>query len=295
MTETASRPLHHYDWNWRHFLGLIGANAALALGGWWVRLADSGPVSAGFWRLVLPLPLFVALARINRQPMTGLSRRALLAVLVAGLFFGLDLASWHIGIAMTRLGNATLFGNAGSLVVMIWALLALHRRPRASEWLALACALAGAMILFGRSLEISTQTLIGDLFCLFAGLCYAFFIIPLQKARESLGSWSLLAWSGIAGTPILLAIALLRGEAILPQTWWPLIGLAISSQVVGQGLLVWSMRHFPPLIIGLMLLMQPAIGVLAGWLTFGEVFTVWDAVGMILVAAALVIARSGER
>jgi len=294
MSKAAEASGHTYDWNWRHFVALMSANVALALGPYWVRLADSGPVAAGFWRLALPLPLFIALARINRQPMTGLSRRALLAIMAAGLFFGIDLSSWHVGIGMTRLGNATLFGNAGSLVVMVWALLAMHRKPRASEWLALASAIAGAMILFGRSLEISTRTLIGDLFCLFAGFCYAFYIIPLQKARESLGSWALLVWSGVASAPVLLAIALLRGEAVLPHTWWPVVGLAISSQFIGQGLLVWSLRHFPPLIIGLMLLMQPAIGVLAGWLAFGEVFTGWDAVGMILVAAALVIARSGE-
>jgi drug/metabolite transporter (DMT)-like permease len=273
---------------------LLGANIALALGPWWVRLADSGPVSAGFWRLALPLPLFVILARANRQPLTGIPRRSLIAVILAGLFFGTDLASWHIGIGMTRLGNATLFGNSGSIIVMVWGLIALRRRPHTAEWLALLAAMTGAAILFGRSLEISTRTLAGDLFCLFAGLCYAFYIIPLQKARESLGSWALLAWSGLASAPVLLAIALMRGEPIFPHVWWPVLGLALGSQVVGQGLLVWSLKHFPPLIIGLALLCQPVIGVLAGWLAFGETLGVWDLAGMALVAGALVIARSGD-
>jgi hypothetical protein len=30
---------------------LVVGNVALALGPWFVRLADSGPVSAGFWRV----------------------------------------------------------------------------------------------------------------------------------------------------------------------------------------------------------------------------------------------------
>ena len=41
---------------------LIG-NMALAVGPWFVRLADCGPVSAGFWRLILPLPIHALLAR----------------------------------------------------------------------------------------------------------------------------------------------------------------------------------------------------------------------------------------
>ena len=44
-----------------------------------------------------------------------------------------------------------------------------------------------------------------------------------------------------------------------------------------------------------LLLTQPAIAVLAGWFAFGEVLTVWDGVGMALVAAALVIARAGQK
>ena len=35
---------------------LLAANAVLALGPWLVRLADTGPVAAGFWRLTLARP-----------------------------------------------------------------------------------------------------------------------------------------------------------------------------------------------------------------------------------------------
>src|SRR5690606_11541373 len=84
------------------------------------RLADRGPVSAGFWRLALAIPFIALLARANRQPLVGMPRGVFLAVLLGGVFFGLDIASWHVGIGYTRLANAALFGNAGSLVLMVW-------------------------------------------------------------------------------------------------------------------------------------------------------------------------------
>lgn len=292
MTHAETLPAQ--GWNWKHLAALIAANVALALGAWWVRLADSGPVSAGFWRLTLPLPLLFLLAKTNRQPIV-LPRRTMLIIALAGLAFGLDLASWHIGIGMTKLANATLFGNSGSLIVMIWGLIALKRKPRGAELLAVVSAFTGAAILFGRSLEVSTQTLVGDLLCLLAGLFYACYIIPLQQAREAAGNWSLLAWSSLAGAPLMLALAIAMGEPVWPQVWWPVVGLAITSQVIGQGLLVYALRHFQPLVIGLALLCQPAIGILAGWLTFGETMGLSDVIGMVLVAAALVIARVAER
>lgn len=293
---TAQRPAPpRYDWTWRHFAALMGGNVALALGPWSVRLSDAGPVATGFWRLGLAVPVLAVLALATRQRLTGFGRRTWLAVAGAGVFFALDLASWHIGIAQTRLGNATLFGNSGSLVLMVWGIVALRRPPHRGEWLALAAACAGAAILFGRSLEISTATLAGDLFCLLAGVFYVGYLLLLQNERAHLGSWSLLAWSSLVGAPLLLGMALWLGEQILPHRWWPVLVLALGSQIVGQGLLVYALRHFPPLLIGLVLLTQPSISVVAGWFAFGETLTAWDGVGMALVAAALVLARAGEK
>lgn len=294
-TPPRDRPAATHDWNGRHLAALLVANVALALGPWSVRLADSGPVAAGFWRLFLPLPLLFALARANRQQVVGLAPGLLVAAAGAGVFFAADLASWHLGIGLTRLGNVTLFGNSGSLIVMVWGLVALRRMPGRHEWLALSCALAGAAILFGRSLEIGKSTLAGDLLCLLAGFFYAFYIILLQGARARMGNWTLLAWSSLFGAPVLLAIALALGEPVWPTNWWPLAALALGSQVIGQGLLVYALRHFPPLVIGLSLLTQPSVAILAGWFAFGETLTVWDGLGMLLVAAALVIVRAGEK
>lgn len=104
---------------WLPFAALIGGNILLALGPWAVRLADTGPVSAAFWRLALALPFLFLIARWQGERLSAIPRGALLAIILAGLFFAGGLASWHIGIGYTRLGNATLLGNSGSLVLMV--------------------------------------------------------------------------------------------------------------------------------------------------------------------------------
>jgi drug/metabolite transporter (DMT)-like permease len=279
---------HH---RWLPLAALLVGNAALALGPYFVRLADSGPVAAGFWRLVLALPVLFLFA--SREPVAAapVTRKLLLAIAAGGVFFALDLSSWHVGIGFTRLGNAALFGNSGSLILMVWGFVAWQRWPQSREWLAILAALGGAAILLGRSFEVSTRTLVGDLFCLLAGLLYAGYLLILQDARKTLPSWRLLGWSSAASVPLLLLIAFLHGEPVWPHDWWPLVGLAVSSQLIGQGMLVYSLRHFSPLAIGLALLTQPAIASLAGWLAFGERLGAIDVVGMALLAAALVLAR----
>ena len=282
-------------WNAWHFAALLGGNVALALGPLWVRLADTGPVSAGFWRLALAIPFFALLARTNGQRLGGVPRGVLLAVMAGGIFFALDLSSWHLGIELTRLGNATLFGNSGSILIVAWGLFVLRRAPRANEWLAFAAAIVGSAILLGRSLQIDHTTLVGDLLCLLAGFLYTFYILLAQKGRETLGSWSLLFWSSLAGLPVMVGVALALGEPFWPTDWTPVVALAITSQLIGQGLLVFALRHFSPLVVGLALLTQPIVSVVVGWVWFDEVLSLLDAIGMVLVAAGLVLVRGSGK
>ncbi len=276
------------------FAALLAGNAALAVGPWFVRIADSGPVAAGFWRLLIALPIIAFLAWRERKSGPAAPTGLMWLVVAAGVFFALDLASWHIGIERTRLANATLFGNSGSILIMAWGLILLRRWPTARETAAVVAALGGAAILLGRSLEIDPRFFVGDVFCILAGLLYTFYILFAQRARNSVGNWTLLAVASAAGAPVLLGTALMLGEPVWPETWWPNIGLALSSQVIGQGCLVYALRYFPPLIIGMALLTQPALAAVIGWFAFGEAVLPLDALGMALVGGALVLARSSR-
>ena len=143
------------DWNWRHAAALLAGNIALAFGPWSVRLSDAGSVATAFWRLALALPLLAILALANRQPLTGFARHTWLAMIGAGAFFALNLAAWHIGMSSTRLGNATLFGNASSIILMVCGLIAVRRAPSIGEWLALLA--AGVWWVQGRRRSAATR------------------------------------------------------------------------------------------------------------------------------------------
>src|SRR3546814_4761637 len=98
------------------FAALLAGNIVLAVGAPLVRLADTGPVATGFWRMAIALPFLALLAwreTGGRMP----SRAAIGVAMAAGLFFALDLAAWHMGIARTKVANATLFGNCASLQI----------------------------------------------------------------------------------------------------------------------------------------------------------------------------------
>lgn len=276
------------------FPALILANLILPLGPVLVRMADVGPVAAAFWRLTLALPflLILALPRLRRTMPTI---REWSALIWSGLFFAADLAAWHIGILYTKVTNATIFGNMSGLMLPIWGMVVLRQRPRAMQAIALILATAGAAVMMGGSYELSPRYLHGDLLCLLAGATYTGYLLIVQRARVRLDSWSVLAMSTLFSIPPLLLCALWLGERIMPGDWTPLVVLALSSQLVGQGLLTYAISWFTPLVLGLSLLLQPAVSAVLGWVLFGEWLSVTDMVGTMAVAAALVLVRLPSR
>ncbi|WP_106640478.1 DMT family transporter [Allosphingosinicella vermicomposti] len=276
------------------FPAMILANVVLALGPWMVRLADVGPIAAGFWRLALAVPFLMILAWFSPGKLR--TRGALLAMIaVGGLFFAADLAAWHYGIHHTKLANATLFGNMSSLIFALYGFILLRRLPSGAQGFALALALVGAILLMGSSYELSPDHLEGDLFALLAGLFYTFYLIAVDRARREMAPMPVLALSTLAGTLPLFLFARIMGEAILPGDWTALFLLALSSQVIGQGLLVYAMGHLSPVIVGLGLLTQPVVSALVGWLAYDEHLSLADGAGALLISVALVLIRLPDR
>src|SRR5205085_10480610 len=164
----------------------------------------------------------------------------------------------------------TLFGNVSSFAFAAWGLWLARRWPSLTQGLALGLAAAGAALLMGSSFELSPRHFAGDLLALFAGLLYTGYLIAVQQGRDSLKPLPLLFLSSAFGAAMLLPLSLAFGERLIPADWTYVLLLALGSQVIGQGLLVYGIRHVPPMIVGLTLLTQPAISAFVGWTTYGE-------------------------
>ncbi|HEY0112398.1 MAG TPA: DMT family transporter [Allosphingosinicella sp.] len=276
------------------FAALIVGNLILALGPWMVRLSDVGPVASAFWRLALAIP-FLFLFAWRQQKGRELPPSSLVAmVAVGGLFLATDLAAWHVGIGLTKLANASLFGNASSFVLVLYGFVILRRLPRAVQALALLLAAGGAALLMGSSYELSPENFTGDLFTLAAGLLYTGYLLAVDRARRTMAPMPVLAIATAAGALPLLLLALALGQKVMPGDWTPLLILSFGSQVVGQGLLVYAVGYLSPVVVGLGLLAQPAAGAVIGRFAYGETMSGADIAGAILITAALVLIRLPE-
>ena len=273
------------------FLALIAGNIAIAFGPLLVRYADSGPIATGFWRLALATPFLFLVGHRFGFRLTAVRPQTFLFIAIAGVFFGIDIIAWHIGIFQTKLGNATLFANCASLLLVIYGVVVARKLPGKWQIVSVVLAFVGAALLLGQSLELSPVHFTGDILCLGAGLTYTVYLLMMMQVRENTESWGALAMASTVAALVLWPAALFAGEQIIPTVWWPVLLLAFTSQFLGQGCLTYALPHFSPLVIGLALLLQPALSAAAGWFAFGEALTMLDLTGSLLVMAALVLVR----
>lgn len=273
------------------FAALLVGNAALAFGSWMVRLADTGPVAAAFWRLALAVPMLALLSKAVGQPLRWPGKRLAIAICLAAIFFAADLAAWHLSIGLTKLANATLFGNISSFAFAAWGLWLARRWPSPLQAAALLFAAIGSALLMGQSAELSAAYLRGDLLAMLAGILYGFYLILVERSRGAVQPLPLLVLASSVGALFLLPLALAMGERVIPGDWGPLIALAIGSQLIGQGLLVFAIGEVSPLVVGLALLTQPAISGVIGWIVYDERLSLLDWIGAGVIGIALVLVR----
>ncbi len=228
------------------FPALILANLFLAAGPWMVRLADVGPVAAGFWRLALAAPVlaYVGLRQSAGKPFAGWAMIA--AIAGGGLFFAADLAAWHEGILRTKLANATLFGNFASFLFAIYGFFLLRSLPRPVQGLALLLAGAGAALLLGNSYELSRANFTGDLLALLAGLFYTFYLIAVDRARRAMAPFPGARHRhhrGHGAAPPVRADAWRAGGAARLDAGDPALDLEPADRPGPAGLMRWAMSR----------------------------------------------------
>lgn len=257
-----------------------------------VRLADVGPISAAFWRCALAWPVLALLAR--REASTASRANSAVLLIAAGLFFAADLSLWHLAIERTTVANATLLANLMPLFVAPAAWLLWRERISLQFGLGLLLALSGAVILIGEGASLNRARLTGDLLAISSAAFYAGYLLVVSRLRQSQSALRVMSWSSATVAVVLLPVALLAGETVIPQSmngWLILAALALLSHVGGQGLIAQSLARLPASFSAVGLLIQPLAAAVFAWILLDERFGWQQAIGGAVILAGILCCR----
>jgi drug/metabolite transporter (DMT)-like permease len=285
------------------FACLLAGGCGIAFAPIFVRLSDTGPVASAFWRCALAVPVLWMWALLRRENGARLQEQKgspapLYSLVLAGLFFAADLGVWHFSILYTSVANATVLANLTPIVVTLAGWLFWKKAVTRTFLVGMFVAIAGMFVLVGPNFAAGGRPLLGDALGALTAVFYGSYFLAIKAARDARASTArLMAWSTTITSLALLPIALLMPQPFLPSStagWLVLVGLALVTQVLGQGLIAYAFAHLPASLSSVSLLIQPVMAALFAWALFGEAIGPVQFTGAALVLAGIWVSRKGS-
>lgn len=276
---------------------MLAAGASLiSLTGILVRFADVPATVSAFWRMLFGGGILV-LALLPAGVWRRVRRSDWLWMLLPAAGMAADLALWHRSIHGIGPGLATLLTNFQVFFMALAGVLFYRERlgPRF---------LAGAVLAFG-----GTWLLVGADWSAFApayrtgvwlgllsGVAYTVYLLGFREAqrrrRPALDAGAWLAVNSLLCALLLAGLALAEGAPLGipdPRSLVALLSLGLVGQCLGWMLIVRAMPQLPASLVGLLLLLQPALAFVLDVLLFERATRAGEWLGLALALAGIFV------
>lgn len=264
-----------------------------------------------FWRdLFVALTLLPILALL-RPGLLRVKRGNLRYLIIYGLVLAIFNSLWTLSVALNGASISTVLAycSAGFTALLGWWFL--KERLDWAKVIAVVLSLGGCVLVSDAlNLEAWMSNFVGILTGLLSGLLYAIYSLMGRSASQrNLNPWTTLLYTfGFAAVFLLtfnlLPVNFLPGKAIHPTDllwlgdslsgWGVLLLLAAGPTLTGFGTYNISLSYLPSSIANLIMSLEPAFTAVMAYVLFGEILTVIQIIGSLMILTAVIFLRMYE-
>jgi drug/metabolite transporter (DMT)-like permease len=253
-----------------------------------IGLRHAHPFDFAALRVGMGAILLFALVKLQRRPL-ALSRYRM-AILLGTLQVACFVALAHFALLVAGPGKTSVLVFTMPFWMIVFAHFLIHERMRGAQWLAVALAFAGLILIVA---PWDLTSLAGSVLAVIAGAVWALSAV-LSKKWPTAGADPLLftAWQLLVGFLWLALLALAYPHE--PIQWnlefaWTLAFSTVLATAAGWWLWTYVLSHTPAGIAGLNALGIPVIAVLSSAIQLGERPPPLEIAGMLLIGVALAL------
>ncbi|WP_432786825.1 hypothetical protein AAEX37_00884 [Oligella sp. MSHR50489EDL] len=264
----------------------------LATGGIFVKLSELGPVTTGFYRVLFSIPMLYPLLRMENN--FSLSIKDKVVIFIAGMFLAGDLILWNLSFHYTTVANANLLANLVPFTIIPSAYFFYKEKVSRNFIFSLIITLIGLIVLIKGKVNPTQSNLYGDFLAFTTSIFYAAFLLIVYKVRRRASAIQIMYYSGYGAIVILLISSIgIEGVAYPTsfQALWPLLGLAVFSQILGQGGLSYVLGRISVNLAAVLVLTQPVISAILSYFIFHETLSMQEMLGIFIVLTGIFLVK----
>lgn len=260
--------------------------------------ADVPPLGLSFWRWAVAALILLPFAWGSMRAALPLARehwRLVLALAVLGIAGFNSLV--YVGLQTTTATNGVLLQSVTPITMILLAGLVLHEKSTLAQWAGIGVSLVGVLVIITKADWQVLQQLAfnrGDMWIVLATLDWSLYTVLLRKLPQGLRGMPILGFSITLGALAILPLYLY--ESVTFQTM-PVTAVSVASiayVAVFPSLLSYMFWNHATQKLGVNRTGQfshlmPVFGILLATLLLGERLQLYHALGMLLVAAGLVL------
>ncbi|MCR5493697.1 MAG: DMT family transporter [Streptococcus sp.] len=265
----------------------------LATGGIFVKLSPLPPINTGFYRVLFSIPMLLPF--IKKSDLQSLSYKQVVIIVLAGAFLAGDLTFWNSSFSYTTVANSNLLVNLTPFTVIPVSYFLFKEKMTPKFLLGGLVTLLGVFVLMANKVTVSPERLLGDSMSLGASVFYAMFMITVYKLRDTVKSNVIMFLSAFGTLLVLAAVIFFTEGFYVPKNFeelWPLLALALVSQILGQGLLAYCLGKVNASLSSLITLSQPVVAALYAWVIFQEHLNLQSIIAIIITLTGVYLAKT---
>jgi drug/metabolite transporter (DMT)-like permease len=229
-----------------------------------------------------------------KQPMT---KKEVLLLLITGTAATASLLLWTWSLNQTSVANVALLSNLNPLFVGLAGYLLFGQKFDRRFVIGLVMALGGAIAFELSEAQFTADQLQGDALSFISAVFIATYLILIERLQGRFSTSTIMMWRCGITTTFLLPLLPFIEDRLFPQTkmgWFLIIFQALFCQVLGQGLLAYSLSKVSSSVVAITLLLEPIIASIFAWFIFGEKITLADWICFVVVLGGVYLAQSSK-
>jgi drug/metabolite transporter (DMT)-like permease len=283
---------------------LVGVSA-MSFAGPIVRFSSAPALVIAAWRLTFSVALIALVLAFRPAAWRGvrLRRREWLQAIVAGLLLAAHFWSWIASLSLTTVSSSVVLVSTQPIFVALLSTLFLHERATGMQWLGIAIAVAGAVVIGWGDFGRGQAALAGDMLAVAGAAFVSGYYVIGRSLRQKLDLWLYIGIVyGVAAAAFLLLGAVQPGTRLTgypTRDWLIFAALAAGPMMLGHTGVNYALRYLRAYVANLALLGEPIGATLIAWLlpAIHEVPGPQTLAGAILILGgiALGVARPAQR